>query len=412
MKIGFNRFAQVAARFVAVGLFLAVVGCGGSSADVDVVDDVAVVDVAADVAADVAVDVVEVIPADYTKFGPYPVGHVNMTLHDTVRDRVLPVEVWYPATEAVRQEFETGKPIQDMFEGHQLDLFTTLLEGMSDCATKTVHGVRNAELAPGQWPLVLFSHCGGCIRTSNISLAERLASHGFAVASADHVGDTLWETLDGLPNAGLSPEFLPVRGGDVPFVLDKLLDVDAQEVPAIIRGRFDADSVAMFGHSFGGMTTAYATSRDNRIKGCFLHTVPFDSFYDLTDPAEFTKPFYTILAVEDSMIYSIGNDDLRNDFAQLKGPSWKAEVQDTGHLSFCDVCKVKESFRDCCGEGVRQTDFNPFTYMDQQESMQIGATYTTAFMYWLLKGDKAARTVFETPANDRVSIEIRNAPAL
>jgi hypothetical protein len=50
--------------------------------------------------------------------------------------------------------------------------------------------------------------------------------------------------------------------------------------------------------------------------------------------------------------------------------------------------------------------------MDQQESMQIGATYTTAFMYWLLKGDKAARTVFETPANERVSIEIRNAPPM
>ena len=405
-------------------------GCGSSAAGSDagrdaasdVVADSSASDTASETAADAAshdsvgLDIpadsgrdAAILPlADYSTFGPHPVGHVHFELTDSIRGRTLPMELWYPAVESARAAFETGKSVIEMFDGEQRDLFAPLLENPSECLTRTVHGVRDAEPIPGNLPLVMFSHCGGCIRTSNISIAERLASHGFAVASADHIGDTLWDSLKGLPGSGLSAEFLEIRGADVSFILDRLLDQSGQDIPASIRGKFETDRVAMFGHSFGAMTTGYVTLKDARIKGSCLHAAPFAGFFGLIDPADCTKPVYTIVAVEDSMIYSYGNDLLREDFAKLNGPSWKVEVQDTGHLSFHDLCRVRESFRDCCGAGVRQTDFTEFTYMDQAESMQIAATYTTAFMAYLLLDDRGARTVFETPASDRVTIESRN----
>ena len=112
------------------------------------------------------------------------------------------------------------------------------------------------------------------------------------------------------------------------------------------------------------------------------------------------------------MITFAGNELIRQDFARLGGPSWKAEVQDTGHMSFGDVCRITDSYADCCGEGARQSDqsWEVFTYMDQALSMQLAATWTTAFMAWLLLDDSSARAVFEDPGDERVSIEVRNAP--
>lgn len=403
MKTGSGRKGSsraAAAVWLCMAGAVACSGCGVSS-DADVIGDA-------------VPDVIEIEPADYTKFGPYTVGHVHFELTDATRSRTLPVEVWYPATDAVREQFDAGKSVTDMFTEAENALLAPLMENPSECLTVTVHAVREAEPAQGQWPLIAFSHCSTCMRTSNVSTVERLVSHGFAVVAADHIGDTLWDSLRDGTTSGLSGDFLAIRGLDVRFMLDSVLDAQNGAVPEIVRGRFDDTRVAMFGHSFGAVTTGLVTTTDARIRGAVLHAAPFAGYYYLIQPQDNTVPVFTILAVEDSMITAMGNEFLRQDFANLGGPAWKAEIQDTGHMSFCDVCKVRESFRDCCGEGARQSDgsFEVFTFMDQRESMQIAATYTTAFMAWLLLGDMSARTVFETPANDRVAIEIRNAPAV
>ncbi len=386
---------------------LAMAGCGGGGAG-DVLDDAAV-----DVLGEVAQDVVVTAPADYTKFGPYTVGHVHFELTDTTRGRTLPAEAWYPATEAVRDRFDQGASITTMFTEAENAALAPLLADPSACLTLSVHAVADAEPAAGQWPLVAFSHCSTCLRTSNVSIVERLASHGFAVVAVDHMGDTLWDSLRDGTSSGLSADFLATRGQDVRFLLDSVLDAENAAVPEIVRGRFDDTRVAMFGHSFGAVTSGLVTTTDSRIRGAVLHAAPFAGYYYLVQPEDNMKPVLTIVAVEDAMITAMGNQILRDDFARLGGPSWKIEIQDTGHLSFCDVCRVRESFFDCCGEGARQSDgtYETFTYMDQAESMQAAATYTTAFMAWLLMGDETARAVFETPADARFSIESRNVRA-
>ncbi|MBP7382347.1 hypothetical protein KBA39_08120 [Myxococcota bacterium] len=351
-------------------------------------------------------------PADYTGFGPYTVGYVRVELTDAARNRTIPVGIWYPATEAVRDQFERGGPLTELFSASEKELAAPLFESPSECMTTTAHSVRDAKPGPGKWPLVIYSHCSACLRTSNVSIVERLVSHGFAVVAADHIGDTLWDSLRGEPGSGLSGEFLEIRGQDCTFLLDTFLDPENPDVPAAVRGRFDENRVAMFGHSFGAVTSGLVTTTDPRVRGAVLHAAPFAGFYYLVQPEQNTKPIFTILAAEDAMITYAGNELIRQDFARLGGPCWKAEVQDAGHLSFGDVCRISESYFDCCGEGARQSDqsWEVFTYMDQAMSMGLAATWTTAFMAWLLLDDPSARAVFEDPGDERVSIEVRNAP--
>ncbi len=147
--------------------------CGGDPSG-DVIDD-------ADQPADANVPPV----ADYTTFGPYTVGHVHFVLEDVARARTLPAEAWYPATESVRGQFDGGKPITAMFTDDENALLAPQLVSPSPCLTTTVHAVKDAEPAPGPWPLVVFSHCSTCMRTSNVSIVERLVSHGFAVVAVD-----------------------------------------------------------------------------------------------------------------------------------------------------------------------------------------------------------------------------------
>ena len=133
------------------------------------------------------------------------------------------------------------------------------------------HLVRGVEL-PLAFPVIAFSHCHNCIRFSAMSIAERLASHGFVVVAPDHTGNTMF---DPLPT--LDPTFLAVRAGDIRFVLDQVLDPNASAVPASLRGRLDASRVGMLGHSFGGVTTGLVVQDDPRPKAGLSIAAPMEN---------------------------------------------------------------------------------------------------------------------------------------
>ncbi len=116
--------------------------------------------------------------------GPFPVGVRQITLTNPGQidvlsigpgplpryDRVLAVEVWYPA--------EAGTP-----PGTRYD--TLLRDGVTRIA---LHGqaCRDAVAAEGRYPLVLISHGYPGNRFLMSHLGENLASKGYVVASVDH----------------------------------------------------------------------------------------------------------------------------------------------------------------------------------------------------------------------------------
>jgi predicted dienelactone hydrolase len=336
--------------------------------------------------------------AAWEKPGPYPVGHSVVSLVDAKRGRTLLVSLWFPADESARGATERGIPIEELVpEGaDRATLAGLVAKAPPGCTSRTAQSAPDA--APAKLdalPLVIFSHCHGCLRFSSFTIAERLASFGFAVAAPDHAGDTLFESLDGV-SAPLNGEFLATRTADVSFVLDALLDASTPEIPATLRGHFDPSQVGVFGHSYGGATTGLVLQDDARPKAGLAIAAPMESPI-LPGPkmAKIDRPVAFILAEEDNSITELGNGLIRTNVDEARSEAWLYEVADAGHWSFSDLCGLTKSFDAGCGTDSRQTDGEDFAYLANDVARNLGAAYVTAFMTAELQGDVEARAYLD-----------------
>src|SRR5207249_3427899 len=138
-------------------------------------------------------------------------------------------EVYYPSTAAA----VAGVP-RDVVQVFGIELFPTPT-------------YRDVARAPGASPLILYSHGSGGIRFENLELAVHLASHGYVIVSADHPGDTLFDSGDEM-NA-----ILTNRPRDVSFLIDQFLAFNG-ESGNFFAGAIDADRIGAAGWSYGGYT--------------------------------------------------------------------------------------------------------------------------------------------------------------
>ncbi len=322
-------------------------------------------------------------PPDYSQLGPHPVGHTQFVLDDSARDRQLRVEVWYPADESASDDAAAGRPIEAFVPvGDDHDQFVDLLATAHDPGTRRqTSAATDATAAPAQvpWPTILFSHCHACTRFSSYSVAEYLASHGFAVVSPDHQGNTLFDELAGM-NAPLNGEFLITRREDLGAVLDAVLDPAHTAVPEVVRGMFDATRVGAIGHSYGAATVGLLAQEDARVQAILPVAAPIENPL-LPGPTMMAieVPVFFVLAREDNSITELGNNILRNNFMMANPPVWMVEVNDAGHWSFSDICGLVEMFDPGCGDGIRQTNGEAFTYLDVGIARGLVGAYATAF---------------------------------
>jgi pimeloyl-ACP methyl ester carboxylesterase len=118
-----------------------------------------------------------------------------------------------------------------------------------------------------KWPIVLFS---GGLNTTRIwysHIAQEIASQGFTVVMMDHPydtdvvefpnGDVIFggRVVNDAPQATSLKQGLSVRAEDASFVLDHL---------SVRTGT--TEQVVMFGHSFGGASSATALLNDKRFR--------------------------------------------------------------------------------------------------------------------------------------------------
>ncbi len=348
----------------------------------------------------------------YEAAGAYPVGNTTIVVVDSARSRTLTVELWYPAAESARAAAAAGAPVESFVVGSdERDQYRELLSSApSGCPSTATRSARDAEVAAaGSWPLLVFSHCHNCVRFSSFSVAERLASHGFVVAAPGHIGNTLFDDLAG-EGVELGAEFLSVRGADISFVLDVLLDPAATVVPEALRGALDSERVGVFGHSYGAVTTGLVLQDDARPRAGLAIASPMDNpLIGGVAIAEIDDPVGFIVAIEDNSITEIGNMFIRRNFEDVAAPAWKAEVSDAGHWSFSDICGLHEQFAAGCGQGERQTDLTEFTYLPVTTGIAVAQAYATAFFSaHLLDDGKAVRYLAEARPSELVFIEQRD----
>jgi predicted dienelactone hydrolase len=316
--------------------------------------------------------------------GARPVGHERFTLEDTVRGRSLQVQVWYPAAEGARAAAAEGVSLPELLpEGADRDTLGALVaQAPERCTSRRTRSAPGVAPADGVFPVVVFSHCSGCLRFSSSTVAERLASHGIAVVAPDHAGGTLFDALAG-QLAAIGDEFLGVRAGDLRAALDAVLDPAHPSVPEALRGRFDGARVGVMGHSYGAATAGKVLQEDPRFRAGFAMAAP-PAFLGGVEMTKIQAPVFLLLAGEDNSIGAVGNNLIRSNYKDAPGPAWLAEVADAGHWSFSDICALTPSLQPGCGEGKRQSDKSDFTYLDIDVGRGIAAGYAAAFFAWTL----------------------------
>lgn len=260
--------------------------------------------------------------------GPHPAGTRTFEWKDESRSRSLPVDVWYPATDA-----HAGQDLDDATRDH-FQPFAMSPEVSQDA-------VRDAEALSGTFPMVIFSHGFGGVRTQSTHLCTHLASHGYVVAAMDHVGNTTMDMMQmatQAPDPNMIDNFMGDRPADASFVVDRMLSGDAGI-------DVDPDRIGMSGHSFGGWTTLNTAGRDNRIRA-ILPLAPAGGASD-SAPGDIPDtmseglgldwdrdiPTLFLVADLDTVLPLDGMHDL---FARTRGPRKGVVLTDADHFHFCD----------------------------------------------------------------------------
>ncbi len=314
--------------------------------------------------------------AAWEKAGAFTVGHAIFPVK--AGDRTLTVQLWYPSRAP-----SPGTPIEDLVvDAADRATMVKLLEAQDGkkCVRRRVASTRDLPPAEGPFPLIAYSHCHSCTRFSSAEIAERLASHGFAVIAPDHAGNTVFDAQRGM-SAPLNGEFLAVRAADVRATIDEALNPTTTALPAVLAGKLDAARLGMFGHSYGAATTGLVLARDPRIKAGVAIGAPMEN--DLLPPAKMAEikvPVMFVLAREDNSISEIGNNLIRSNFRRGNPPLFLVEVADAGHWSFSDIASLTPSLMAGCGEGTRQTEpGETFHYLEINSARALAASYVTAF---------------------------------
>jgi pimeloyl-ACP methyl ester carboxylesterase len=216
--------------------------------------------------------------------GPFGIGTrtyhwVDRSRHekaskDPAEFRQVVVQVWYPA--------KSGKEPTAPYVP-QLNAYRHVWEKSEvDLAIRTrTHSHINARPVSGvPFPVVLLSHGWNGTRSEYTSLAEGLASHGYAVFGVDHPymgrtvlanGKVTEATEDQFQDAA---EIMEYYGRDLQFVIDQIAKLNAADGDNVLACRLDLSRIAAIGHSSGFSASSTACRHDHRIQACINVDAP------------------------------------------------------------------------------------------------------------------------------------------
>jgi predicted dienelactone hydrolase len=272
-------------------------------------------------------------------------------------------------------------------------------------------------VAPGEFPLVVYSHGSGGTRFIASYFTEVLASHGFVVVAADHSGDTAFDAF--LGSAVDEHENLRLRPRDVSAVLDAVIAAEGEL--AWLEGRVDPTRIGVAGHSFGGATglalaggteSAPADTRVQAVVGMAAYTRL------LGDD--------TLRAVDLPLLLVSGTSDASTPIAHDTERPWglvpgrpflRVDLARAGHQSFTDVCVYRDLLdtvpdlpqelhdavqayaADGCGPGL----------LDIGVALRLTNRYAVAFLLRWVAGDASAERWLGSPEDpaDASVVEIR-----
>jgi predicted dienelactone hydrolase len=249
----------------------------------------------------------------YVEPGPHPVGVTTLALASGPE-----VEVWYPAIDGTSGT--VAYDTRDFIPPAISDILTADVP-----AGASFEGARDAEVADGEFPVVLFSHGFAGFRLYASGLMSHLASYGMIVVAPDHPSRDLFHVLSG--------EISRDQQASVDELLASLdlIVAEGDTAGSPFEGRVDPDHVAALGHSAGGGTVLGA-AQDERVDGYVSMAAGGPD-----DPADYPdRPSYFLAGSVDGIVPAA--DRTGPAFEAAPSPSLYWQLDGVGHNGFDDLC--------------------------------------------------------------------------
>lgn len=251
--------------------------------------------------------------AQYAARGPYPVGVTTLDLGD--RD----IEVWYPLAPGS----EAGHTPASYAS------FTVLPEAIQNLLPPDLNIVvpmdayRDLPVSDaGPFPILTFSHGAGGFRQAYSGFLTGIASHGFVVASLDHLE---WGLL---AQIGLLPPGINRGAGEVALAAVRRLADASADPGSPLAGGVDATRVITAGHSAGGRAAFALPDRPEVWAMIGFATGASSS-------GATGKPILLLAGAEDG-----GVDALEGAYDDLAAVKRFVAIDRAGHNSFTDQCAI------------------------------------------------------------------------
>ena len=268
--------------------------------------------------------------------------------------REIMVRVWYPAQP---QEGDLKAPyvyneklIGDMVsEGFGIPKY--LMKNL-----RNINGNTWSEAHPvnEKFPVLIFSHGIGGLKTQNTTQMEEMASHGYVVFSCDHAydagvsifpGDRIIFGKTNIPDNLTKEEKwnmrraqLDYRAADIQFLLDEM---DRENFLSVaLKNSLDLEHIGVFGHSFGGGTSVVVASVDERIDACFGLDAWFLPIPSNVLNSDLNKPFIHLGQVS----WKEKENYLKLDTLAGNNSAWsvRLDVRGATHYDFTDFSQFSK----------------------------------------------------------------------
>lgn len=279
---------------------------------------------------------------DPFKRGPFPVGVISQDIPVPKEERIIPTEIWYPATdkymgqdlsEETKDKYVTMDPLPSFWDGPEY-----LIQ----------NAIRDAKLREGSFPLIVYSHGNGGHRRLTSHMCTHLASHGYLVISPDHLGNTFMDfmTFGDKTEQELFQILAQVfvnRPKDVVFLIDCMLNNET----LIPSDAVENEKIGITGYSYGGWTILMAAFRDKRISailpiatagGKIPNSAEPNPLHDALNLNWVHKIETLYLAAEkDSLVPLNSVKDLYN---RTPGPKEMIVIKNADHFHFCTYTEM------------------------------------------------------------------------